>query len=163
MTLAPVTPDEFRSVLGLFATGVTVLTTRDAKGGDHGMTVNAFSSVSLAPPLVLACIARDADMFAALPHATHFGISVLTTEQEALSRRFAELPDNRFDGVEFERGESGVILLRGAHAHLECRRTDWHAAGDHGICVGEVVRAAAGSGQPLVYYRGGYTRLERNA
>ncbi len=152
-------PDEFRAAMGHFATGVTVLTARDTGGGDHGMTVSAFSSGSLSPPLVLACIARDANMYALLRGATHFGISVLREDQEPLSRRFAEVPDNRFDGVGYARGETGVVLLDDAVAHIECRRVAWHEAGDHAICVGEVERAGRGSGRPLLYFRGGYTPL----
>jgi len=156
-----VTPDEFRAILGRFATGVTVFTARDAAGGDHGMTASAFCSVSLTPPLVLACIARDADMFAVARDAQHFGVTLLTDAQEALSRRFADQPDNRFDGIGFVRGETGVVLLNDALGHLECRRVGWHEAGDHAICVGEVLRADSGTGHPLLYYRGGYAQLDR--
>ena len=160
--MAPsVGPDVFRAVLGRFASGVTVLTTRDANGADHGMTVSAFCSLSLEPPLVLACIARDAEMFAVLPHAEHFGISILEAGQEALSRRFAELPSGRFDGIGFTRGESGVALLDDALAHLECRVVRMDDGGDHGIFIGAVVRAEALGDGPLIYYRGGYTQLER--
>src|SRR6185436_8684866 len=104
-----ITPDEFRAALGRFATGVTILTVRDVNGADHGMTVSSFASVSLSPPLVLSCIAREADMYAALKGATSFALSVLAADQEALSRRFAEEPDNRFDGVAHTRSASGVI------------------------------------------------------
>lgn len=152
-------PDEFRAALGRFATGVTILTARDAAGGDHGMTVSAFASVSLVPPLVLACIANDANMHSVLRDTSSFALSVLAAEQESLSRRFADEPDNRFDGVPFTRSTSGAILIAGAHAHLECRRVAWHEAGDHGICIGEVERAALGVGKPLLYYRGDYIRL----
>jgi flavin reductase (DIM6/NTAB) family NADH-FMN oxidoreductase RutF len=157
-----VDPDVFRSVLGRFASGVTILTTRDASGRDHGMTVSAFCSASLIPPLVLACVDRAADTHDILPTVSHFGISILAEGQEALSRRFAELPDGRFDGVGYTRGETGVPLLDDAVAHLECRRLDRFDAGDHGAFLGEVVRAAAhGSARPLLYYRGGYAQLER--
>jgi flavin reductase (DIM6/NTAB) family NADH-FMN oxidoreductase RutF len=156
-----VDPDEFRSVLGRFASGVAVLTARSSNGRDHGMTVSAFCSVSLVPPLVLACIDRSADMHDVLREATHFGISILEEAQEALSRRFAELPSNRFDGVGYTRGETGAILLADALAHLECRRIDRHDAGDHTIYIGEVERAEAIPGRPLLYYRGGYAQLER--
>ena len=153
-------PDEFRSLLGRFASGVTILTARDG-GKDHGMTVSAFCSASLAPPLVLACVDRSADMYAILSQASHFGISILAGEQEALSRRFAELPAGRFDGVGFTRGETGVVLLDDAIAHLECRRLERYDAGDHGAFLGEVERGAAFDARPLLYYRGGYTALER--
>jgi flavin reductase (DIM6/NTAB) family NADH-FMN oxidoreductase RutF len=154
-------PDEFRSVLGRFASGVTILTARDDGGRDHGMTVSAFCSLSLAPPLVLACIDQATDMHGVLRTATHFGISILSDGQEALSRRFAELPSNRFDGIGYSRGESGVVLLEDALAHLECRLISQHAEGDHVIYVGEVERADAMKGMPLLYYRGGYTQIER--
>ena len=152
-------PDEFRSLLGRFASGVTILTARDG-GKDHGMTVSAFCSASLEPPLVLACVDRSADMYAILSRASHFGISILAGGQEALSRRFAELPAGRFDGIGFTRGETGVVLLDDAIAHLECRRLERYDAGDHGVFLGEVERGAAFDARPLLYYRGGYAALE---
>jgi flavin reductase (DIM6/NTAB) family NADH-FMN oxidoreductase RutF len=154
-------PDTFRSALGRFASGVTILTARDAAGNDHGMTVSAFCSASLTPPLVLACVDKSADMHDILSKASHFGISILAEGQEALSRRFAELPAGRFDGIGFSRGESGVVLLEDAIAHLECRRLNRYDAGDHGAFLGAVDRAATFGSQPLLYYRGGYAQLER--
>lgn len=153
--------DAFRAALGRFATGVTILTTRDKDGRDHGMTVSAFCSLSLAPPLVLACIDRTADMYAVLRNATHFGISVLGENQEALSRRFAEMPSGRFDGIGYFRAESGAILIEDAIAHLDCRQVARHEAGDHAIHVGEVEWARCDQERPLLYYRGGYAQLER--
>ena len=154
-------PDDFRATLGRFASGVTVLTVRDAQSIDHGMTVSAFCSLSLEPPLVLACIDRATDMFKVLPRVKHFGISILEEGQEALSRRFAELPSSRFDGFGYTRAESGVVLLDDALAHLECRVVDHYDAGDHVIYVGHVEWASCGQGRPLLYYRGGYAQLER--
>jgi len=153
-------PDEFRSVLGRFASGVTVVTARDGQA-DHGMTCSAFCSVSLVPPLVLACIDRSAEMHAILPGASHFGVSILEEGQEALSRRFAELPSGRFDGIGYTRAESGVILLDEAIVHLECTVVSTHEAGDHVICVGQVEWADCRQERPLLYYRGGYAQLER--
>jgi flavin reductase (DIM6/NTAB) family NADH-FMN oxidoreductase RutF len=155
-------PDAFRSVLGRFASGVTVVTTRDADGRDVGMTVSAFCSVSLDPPLVQVCIDRTSSAFPALAAAERFGVSILAAEQEALSRRFAaEDSAHRFDGIGYLRGESGVVLLLDALGHLECKVVDHHEAGDHTIFIGEVERAAAGDAKPLLYYRGGYAQLER--
>lgn len=154
-------PDEFRAVLGRFASGITVITARDADGRDHGMTCSAFCSVSLAPPLVLACIDQSADMHGFLRKASHFGVSILEESQEALSRRFAELASGRFDGIGYTRAESGVILLDDAIAHLECMVVNRHDAGDHLICVGEVGWAEYRQERPLLYYRGGYAQLER--
>lgn len=162
----PVTPDLFRAVLGRFASGVTILTARNATGEDHGMTASAFCSLSLDPPLVLACVENTTDMYKLLRVDEPFGVSILSETQEALSRRFAELPADRFDGVGYTRGDSGVILVDDAIAHLECRCVMRFKAGDHDIVVGAVEdahvgSAVAGAGRPLLYYRGGYAQLER--
>ncbi len=154
-------PDLFRAVLGRFASGVTVVTARDANGGDHGMTVSAFCSVSLEPPLVLISVGHEASTYDVLMRQPRFGVSVLSSAQEALSRRFADPDSDRFDGIGFTRGESGVALLDDALAHLECRVIERHEAGDHTLMIAEVERAAAHQHRPLLYYRGGYAQLER--
>jgi flavin reductase (DIM6/NTAB) family NADH-FMN oxidoreductase RutF len=155
-------PDSFRSVLGRFASGITVVTTRDAEGRDVGLTVSAFCSVSLDPPLIQVCVDHQASIHGTLSRSTHFGVNILAAEQEALSRRFATAESTRrFDGVGYERGESGVALLVDALAHLECKLVARHDAGDHTMFIGEVESAAARSARPLLYYRGGYAQLER--
>jgi flavin reductase (DIM6/NTAB) family NADH-FMN oxidoreductase RutF len=148
-------------VLGRFASGVTVVTTRDAEGRDHGMTVSAFCSLSLDPPFVLACIGHDASMHGPILQAEHFGVSILAVGQEALARRFADQRSDRFDGVGYSRGQLGVALIDDALAHLECRVVDRREAGDHTIVVGGVEAGTCGQDRPLLYYRGGYTQLER--
>jgi flavin reductase (DIM6/NTAB) family NADH-FMN oxidoreductase RutF len=156
--------ETFRSVLGRFASGVTIVTVRDDGGTDHGMTVSAFASLSLTPPLVLICIDHSASMHDLLLGHPHFGVSILSSNQEAYSRRFADEEEtNRFDGIAYRRGESGVVLLDDALAHLECRVTAHRDAGDHTIFVATVDRAEPrqGAGRPLLYYRGGYAQLER--
>lgn len=155
-------PDSFRSVLGRFASGITVVTTLDAEQRDVGMTVSAFCSVSLKPPLIQVCVDRVASLYAALAQSAQFGVSILGADQEALSRRFATAESTRrFDGVGYRRGESGVVLLDDALAHLECRIVASHEAGDHTMFIGEVESATARSTRPLLYYRGGYAQLER--
>ncbi len=155
-------PDSFRSVLGRFASGITVVTTVDVEGRDVGMTVSAFCSVSLDPSLIQVCIDRAASMFDALQRATHFVVNVLASDQESLSRRFAAVEStHRFDGIGYSRAENGAVMLDDALAHMECTVVARHAAGDHMIVVGEVERASASSGRPLLYYRGGYAQLER--
>lgn len=151
----------FRSVLGRFASGVTVITSLTSDDRDHGMTVSAFCSVSLDPPLVLASIASDTEMCAILNEAEFFGVSILDIDQEAISRRFAEHDGDRFDGIGYQRGKSGVALLDGVLAHAECRIVDRHPAGDHTLFIGEVEDASVLGDAPLLYYRGGYTQLER--
>lgn len=154
-------PDSFRAVLGRFASGVTIVTVHDAAGRDHGMTVSAFCSVSLEPPLVLVCIERVASMHDVAIAASHFAVNVLAAEQETLARRFADTGSDRFAGVGYTRGESGAPLLDDALAIAECRRVTAHPAGDHTILVGETEHATVRDARPLLYYRGGYASLER--
>jgi flavin reductase (DIM6/NTAB) family NADH-FMN oxidoreductase RutF len=153
--------DTFRAALGRFASGITVVTARDDEGRDHGMTVSAFCSVSLEPSWVLVCIGHEASMHALMLRVKHIGINVLATDQEALSRRFADPESDRFDGVGYIRGENGVALLDEALVHLECKVVARHEAGDHTVVISAVERAAAYEGRPLLYYRGGYAQLER--
>lgn len=158
---AVVDPTLFRSVLSRFASGVTVVTSRDANGTDYGMTVSAFSSLSLDPPLVLVCIDQSATWHAVLPSATHFNVHVLGAEQEPISRRFASDRADRFVDVSHTRNANGIAQLTGVLALLECRITARHVAGDHTIVVGEVERAQADDGDPLLYFRSAYARLNR--
>lgn len=153
--------DTFRAVLGRFATGITIVTGRDEQGVDHGMTVSAFSSVSLNPPLVLACIDHGATMRPLLDTLTNIGINILSEGQEAISRRFSAKDIQRFDGLGYTRGASGVPLLEDALAHMEARIIDRHEAGDHLIVIAHVEAAEAFSQRPLLYYRSGYAQLTR--
>lgn len=154
-------PATFRSVLGRFASGVTVLTTRDAAGRDHGMTVSAFCSVSLDPPRVLCCIEKVAVMHDVIAAAPQFAVNVLSASQESTARRFAEVMDDRFDGIGYTRGLTGAALLEGILAFLECDVVARYDGGDHTIVLGEVIAATAHDDRPLLYYRGGYAQLER--
>jgi flavin reductase (DIM6/NTAB) family NADH-FMN oxidoreductase RutF len=146
----------FRSVLGRLASGVSVITMMGTDGRAHGITVTALCSVSLDPPLLLACVDRTATVYAHLVAADHFAVNLLAREQELLSRRFAETLDDRFDGVAFDRGPDGVPLLEDALAHIECAMWAQYDGGDHTVFVGRVARAAAREGHPLLYYRGQY-------
>lgn len=146
----------FRSVLGRLASGVSVITMIGTDGRAHGITVTALCSVSLEPPLLLACVDRTATVYPHLVAAKHFAVNLLAREQEALSRRFAETVDYRFEGVPFEAGPSGVPLLDDALAHIQCAMWAQYDGGDHTIFVGRVERAAAREAHPLLYYRGQY-------
>ena len=151
----------FRSVLGRFASGVTVVTARDGHGTDHGMTVSAFCSLSLEPPLVLMCVEQRTEMHPILEQARHCAVSILEESQESLSRRFAEPMTDRFNGIGYTRGITGAALLDDALAHVECELVDRHPGGDHTIFVARVLTANAASDRPLLHYRGGYAQLER--
>lgn len=156
-----VDPDTFRSALGRFASGVTVVTSRDGSGRDHGLTVSAFCSLSLEPPLVLVCIDQEASMHPVLDQATHFAVNILANGQEAIARRFAAPETDRFEGIGFVRGTTGAPILDDVLAYVECRKMSVTIGGDHTIVVGEVEHAEARSSGPLLYYRGGYAQLER--
>jgi flavin reductase (DIM6/NTAB) family NADH-FMN oxidoreductase RutF len=153
--------DTFRSVLGRFASGVTVVTTLAKDGDDQGMTVSSFCSLSLDPPLVLLCIDRDAAMYDSLGAASHFIVQILAESQEAIARRFSGPDPNRFEGIGYVRGARGIAILDDILAYIECRRVDSHEAGDHRIYVGEVEEAVTHEGRPLLRYRSGYAQLER--
>lgn len=161
MTRPPVDAATYRAALSRFASGVTVLTTRTEAGRDLGMTATAFSALSLDPPLVLVCVDRGASMASPLERATHVAVHVLSSTQEALSRRFAGEESDRFTGLAFARGEGEVPLLDGALARLQCRIVERHPGGDHVIIVAEVLEAESSDGIPLLYFRGRYTEVDR--
>ncbi|HEX4747046.1 MAG TPA: flavin reductase [Gaiellaceae bacterium] len=147
----------FRKTLGMFATGVTVLTTRVGEQ-IHGMTANAFMSVSLRPPLVLISIDRRARMGALLHAGTRFGVSVLEAKQTGLSDRFAgrgaeELPEATFEIVH------ETPLVEGALAHLVAQVVRSYWGGDHSLFLGQVEFARYGEGRPLLFHGGRYERL----
>ena len=155
-----VTPDEFRAALGRFASGVTVITVETAQGDVHGMTANAFCSVSLHPPLVLVCVDHLAETYLHLRERGQFGVNVLKEDQEALSEFFSD-PERNPDaayrlGIEYQQMKSGRPVLKNVLANLDCAVVAAHAAGDHTIFVGEVKEVALGEGTPLLYFRGRY-------
>jgi flavin reductase (DIM6/NTAB) family NADH-FMN oxidoreductase RutF len=159
----PLDPDSFRSALGRFATGVTVLTTRHGDGHDHGMTVSAFCSLSLEPPLVVLCIDRRAEMHGILQPGMQVIVNILAAHQEPLSHRFAEFEGTqRFDGIGFTRSQHGIPVLDDALAWLECEIVTRYDGGDHGLYVASVEHASwHDDARPLLHYRGGYAQLER--
>ena len=156
-----VSSDEFRSILGRFPSGVSVVTTTAADGSDQGMTVSAFCSLSLKPPLVLVCIEKTASVHNALTSSSAFIVNILSEKQEQIARRFSIVDIDRFEGVGFSRSRNGIVVLDDALGVIECNRFSLHDGGDHTIIVGEVEAGRAETGAPLIYYRGGYAQMER--
>lgn len=146
----------FRSLLGRFATGVTVVTARDSNGSQQGMTVSAFCSVSLDPPLVLMCIDKTATMFDLLTTGERFTVNILASHQEEIARRFATTETAKFDGIGYSVVDDDAVL-DDVLAHAQCTWVKSVEAGDHTIVVGEVRSASVHDGQPLLYFRGGYS------
>jgi flavin reductase (DIM6/NTAB) family NADH-FMN oxidoreductase RutF len=154
-----VSKDEFRRALGHFPSGVTVVTSKCEDGVLRGITVSAFSSLSLDPPLVLICIDKRASLHDHLKEGGHFAVNILAEDQELISRRFASKEVDRFEGLGYREGGTGAPLISGALASMECRIVHSYPGGDHTIVVGEVLATEVGAGGPLAYFRGGYVRL----
>jgi flavin reductase (DIM6/NTAB) family NADH-FMN oxidoreductase RutF len=148
---------EFRATLGMFATGVTIVTARDAAGARVGLTANSFNSVSLRPPLVAWSLSKRAAALAAFTRGSHYAINILAADQRALAERFAAKAVDRFAGVALREGASGAPILEGAAAVFECFNRSQYEEGDHIIFVGEVERCEHREGaQPLIFHGGRY-------
>lgn len=154
-----VSKDEFRRALGHFASGVTVVTSRCEDGIQRGITVSAFSSLSLDPPLILICIDKKASLHDHLKEGRHFVVNILAEDQELVSRRFASKDADRFEGLGYREGDTGAALINGVLAAIECRIIHIYPGGDHTIVVGEVIATHVSEGRPLAYFRGGYVLL----
>lgn len=152
-----VSSDDFKLALSRWATGVTIVTARH-EDAVHGMTVSAFTAVSLDPPLVLICADRSSNTLPLIQDGGAFAVNILSREQEALSQRFASKKDEwqRFDGLRTEAGHRGAPLLEGVVANLDCRVVAAHPHGDHVITIGAVEAVRCFDREPLLYYRGAY-------
>jgi flavin reductase (DIM6/NTAB) family NADH-FMN oxidoreductase RutF len=152
---------EFREALGMFATGVTIVTARAANGTLVGLTANSFNSVSLEPPLVLWSLARGAGSMPALSAGSHYTVNILAANQKALAQRFATKDIDRWSDVAFTEGLGGAPVLVGAAASFECFNRSRYDEGDHVIFVGEVERCTHSVGASPLLYHGGrfYTEL----
>ncbi|GAB3629292.1 nitrilotriacetate monooxygenase [Pandoraea terrae] len=149
-------PKAFRSALGAFATGVTVITTRAPDGSFVGLTANSFNSVSLDPPMVLWSLAKKAHSRTAFEAADHWAVHVLAADQEALSNRFAKSGEDKFAGLELDATAQGVPLLRGCVARFHCKTSFQYEGGDHIIFVGEVTAFEREERAPLAFHAGKY-------
>ncbi len=155
----PVTPDEFRSALSRFASGITVVTSRAAAGDLHGITVSAFCSVSLQPPLILVCIEKTTGSHAAIKETDFLVVNFLAAGEDEMSERFSLPFADKFEGVDYREGIGGVPVLNNALVTLECRVKNGYDGGDHTIFVGEVEKVSIRDGNPLVYFHGNYRDL----
>jgi flavin reductase (DIM6/NTAB) family NADH-FMN oxidoreductase RutF len=147
-----------RTALGLFATGVAVITTRCRSGRPAGLTANSFAAVSLDPPLVLWSLSQDAPSMACFRDAEYFAVNVLGVRQRPLSRHFSSPRADKFSGITYAAGVCGCPLLDGALAHFECAIENTIPGGDHLIFLGRVLRVAYRGGEPLIFATGGYWR-----
>jgi flavin reductase (DIM6/NTAB) family NADH-FMN oxidoreductase RutF len=157
--IEPVSSDQFRDACSRFATGVAIASAIDANGTPHGLTVSSFTPVSLDPPLVLMCLGHAVAPIDIFRNSRHFGLSVLRTGQQTISERFAAPVDNRFDGIRWRRGITGVPLLDEGLAQIECAVVQRVSAGDHDIFIGQMIACSLEEGEPLVHFAREYRRL----
>ncbi|MEC4749404.1 flavin reductase family protein [Methylomicrobium sp. Wu6] len=156
-----VTGDEFKQALQLWASGVAVVATHSEKFGNQGMTVTAFSSVSMTPPQVLVCINESADTGEGIKGSERFSVNVLSDQQQDVSNHFAGGLSQleRFEKTDWTPGIQGVPLLNDSIMSLDCRVVEKVHAGTHWIIIGEVEKAVCRTGAPLLYFRGQYRKL----
>lgn len=156
-----VSADDFKNALQLWASGVTVVTTQSEKFGVQGMTVTAFSSVSVNPPQILVCINSSADTGEGIDESQCFAVNVLTTEQQQASNQFAggSSQEQRFADADWSAGITGAPMLNQSLVSLDCTVVEKVRAGTHWIVIGEVQTVECRTGEPLLYYRGGYRQL----
>ena len=152
----PIDPRALRRAFGAFATGVTIVTSRDGEDAPIGFTANSFASVSLDPPLLLVCLAETAASFPAFRDAGRFAVNLLGAQQRALSTAFATRGVDKFAGVRWSERATGAPVLNGAIGWFDCRTHDIVSAGDHAILIGRVVAFETSDGAPLGYCRGAY-------
>ena len=150
----------FRQALSQFATGVTVVTTRDETGSFVGLTISLFNSVSLTPPLVLWSLSNKARSMPLFELNSHYVINVLAADQAALAERFASRLPDRFEGVNFSLSPTGLPILQGVAAWFECQNRSRYPEGDHSIFVGEVERCAYEPKPALVFHGSRFGKVE---
>jgi len=151
--------NQFRHTMGQLASGVTVVTVRDASGRAWGMTVSAVTSLSLDPPMLLVCIDQAAAIYDLLVSADIFGVNVLEESQADVARRFADRDRHAWDDHEGEHSSVSLPLVTGAIAHVDVMRKEVYDGGDHSIITGTVMWSAVREGRPLCYFRSDYTGL----
>jgi 3-hydroxy-9,10-secoandrosta-1,3,5(10)-triene-9,17-dione monooxygenase reductase component len=156
-----VDPQRFRNALGTFTTGVTIVTAVDPTGKDVGVTANSFSSVSLAPPMVLWSLGKSSSNMNAFLAARHFAVHILAHDQDALALRFSQKGVDRFAGLVTGRSIDGIALLEGCTARFECHTAFQYEGGDHIIFVGKVIDFEHSDCEPLVFERGRFALAVR--
>jgi len=156
---SPIDPRDFRSALGTYATGVTIITAAGADGKPYGLTCNSFASVSLNPPLVLWSLVLYSSSLSVFQNASHFAVNVLGASQQALANKFSKSSEDKFVGVDWTSGIGNAPLLMECVANFQCRAVNRYYGGDHVIFLGAVEDYAYNRNEPLLFARGGYGRF----
>jgi flavin reductase (DIM6/NTAB) family NADH-FMN oxidoreductase RutF len=150
----PIDPAVYRSVLGRYATGVTVITVGGSGMGKAGVTANSFTTVSLNPPLILWSLSLKAPSLPLFRAHQFFGVSILAAHQRTIASHFARPAPDKFAGIETFTGQNGMPLIEGAVAHVECRVESRYPGGDHEIIMGRVLKMEGSEDHPLVFHGG---------
>lgn len=153
---------DFRRVCGKFPTGVTVTTLLGEGGQPHGVTVSSFTSLSLTPPLVLVCIHHCAAILSYCGVGKYFGVNILSDSQKQLAVQFSGKWSDRFQGVAWQLGVTGVPLLEDVPGALECITTDMIRAGDHWMIIGQAMHVSISEQSPLAYFESSYGKVARS-
>ena len=151
--------EQFRAAMSRFASGVTVITTRDANGNAHGITVSAFCSLSAEPPLILACIHKDTGSHYAFLERQAFVVHILAEHQRHVSEQFALPTDDKFDGIPPLESSDGLPVIEGSLVTLECEMVNTYDGGDHTILIGKIISAEVHDDKPLIYFHGDYREI----
>lgn len=154
-----ITNDEFKAALGRFTSGVTVVTTKDADGNLHGLTVSAFCSVSMNPPLILVCILKQTGSYSSFEESKAFVVNILDESQQHISNHFASHLEDKFSGQNYELNINGLPVLADCLVNLECSLKNSYDGGDHTIFVGEIEKTTVRDGKPLIYTQGKYRQI----
>ena len=156
---SPIDPRDFRSALGTYATGVTIITAAAPDGKPYGLTCNSFASVSLNPPLVLWSLVVYSSSLTIFQNASHFTVNVLGVSQQALASKFAKSSDDKFTGVDWTPGLGNAPVLAESVANFQCRSVNRYYGGDHVIFLGAVEAYAYNATEPLLFARGAFGRF----
>src|SRR5437764_14574457 len=156
---SPIDPRDFRSALGTYATGVTIITAAAPDGKPYGLTCNSFASVSLNPPLILWSLGMFSQGLSVFQNASHFAVNVLGASQQALAKKFATPSEDKFAGVEWTAGLGQAPVLADSVANFQCRAVDRYYGGDHVIFLGAVEAYAYNRQEPLLFARGSFGRF----
>ncbi|WP_027519282.1 flavin reductase family protein [Bradyrhizobium sp. WSM1417] len=156
---SPIDPRDFRSALGTYATGVTIITAAAPDGKPYGLTCNSFASVSLNPPLVLWSLVVYSSSLTIFQNASHFTVNVLGVSQQALASKFAKSSDDKFTGVEWTPGLGNAPVLAESVANFQCRSVNRYYGGDHVIFLGAVEAYTYNAKEPLLFARGAFGRF----
>ncbi len=161
--LMSISNEEFRRALSQFASGVTVVTLKDKDNNPHGITVSAFCSVSMNPPLILVCIDNEAGSHYAFHESQRFVVNILSERQATHSNQFASPIPDKFINIHHHEGLGGIPVIKDSLVNLECKLVNTLEAGDHTIFVGEIENTHIGEGKPLVYHAGDYRKIDWSA